>query len=247
MARNTWEGGRPPEGHPRQCQRTISRTGVRCGKWAMKGSRFCRTHGGLRRGKHKGVGVEHLPRFYGNQLTTTLQAAIDQQTGLASHEVVSLHEELALVRHTAGEAVRLYAVAVDARDRAAAEMPAYGTAEYSQWYDRQTSLNDSVGSAGSLMVRALKDVEHFASSLAKLEAGAKDQVNIHTLHGCMRQVVRLMFEVCGVENQHLAEELERRVREEVVLPNAGSADGTHLTPDMVTADVQSMDAMVPEA
>lgn len=222
------------ENHPRRCQR-ILRNGNQCGQWGCVGSKWCKMHGGTRGRKRHGVGVAHLPQFYRGRLTKTLERAVADANSVAPHEAINLYEELALVREASGEAVLLYSLAYEARSRL----------DQHKDKEKYEALSNSCMMGGAIMVDALKQVEHFCTAIARIEAVSKDKINIHTLHGAMRQVVRIMYECCGTEHLEIAQKFEKLVREEVVLPNTGSAEGIGLTPGALEADVLDMDDSIP--
>lgn len=245
MPRHRWSGGRPPEGHPRQCTK-VRRNGKRCGKWANRGSDRCESHPRSKsRDQRIGVRTEHLPRFYRDRLTRTLTEVVDSMLGEPAHEQVGLYEELALLRDVAGQVVQLYGTARDARDEHEAALVDVSPDDeqgVAAWQERADALEGALAESAQMMVSQLNQVRDLATAIVRNEAVSKDKLSVHTLHGAMRQVVRIMYEVCGEENQHLAVQLEERVKAEVVLPVAGGTEGTDVTPDQ---DVLSMDDTVP--
>lgn len=174
--------------------------------------------------------------FYKGRLTTTLQAAVDESLGLTGTEQISLYEELALVRHGAGLAVQQYGEALELLELSEKNKAVVGE-------DAVKKAKAVVNEAADAMLNQLKRVEYFCSAIARIEAATKDKVTIHTLNGVVKQMVRLMYQTCGTDNQHLAEQFEALTREKIVLPaSENQVTGTSITPD---ADVLAMDDTVP--
>lgn len=171
-----------------------------------------------------------MPRFYRRNLTNTLLSVVSEDD-CSPAEAVSLYEELALTRVAVGEAVTLYNAAFEARAKCDPKDHA--------------KLDSVCHGAAGMMIEGFKHVEHFCTAIARIEAVSKDKINIHTLHGCMRQVVRLMYEVCGEEHQALAEKFETLVKTQVVIPATNTAQGTNMTPDQLDLDVLGMDESIP--
>lgn len=212
--------GRPPEGHERQCQR-IRHTGHRCAKWAITGSRFCQFHGGS--GKRAKVRNYSLPMFYSKYLTNTLNEALEAQLDLDSSEQLNLQEELALMRMTCAQAVKLFS--------GANEIP-----------EDQDNRDETIMSAAILMREALQSVAQMCKDAAAVESTRKDAITPMDLKQIVNQLVRLLYVVCGEDNETIAREFERRVKDEIKLPS--DVSGTELTPDK---DVQGMFDSIPKS
>lgn len=212
-----YAGGRAIEGHPRQCK--YMRAGlVRCGKWAVKKSDYCATHGGQREANSpdKIVRVGHLPRFYSNKLKGTLRDVVEEALNAPVAEQISVLEELAVSRASASMVVDMLQQAIDQRN------------------------GEAMVKAGLLVRETMEKVARLADIAARIES-AGPQVGVHTMHLIVNQIVRIAYEVFG-EQQSLAEEFERKVRSDVKLPSFGEVEGTSITPDQ---DVQEMDASIP--
>lgn len=230
MRRDSWQGGSPgPENDAHRCV-FIKRDGTRCKKWAMKGTDRCNSKRHQRRGYQYKVGVKHLPKFYGRVMTQTLRERIDASLSATHDEQIELYEELAIMRESAAEAVRLWSFAMAQLEKARAE-------------GRDASkLVGMVEDAADLMAKHLEHVKEYALAIARVRSMTKDKLTLHTLYGVVHQVTRLMYEVCGEENEVLARELEHRLRVDIVIPTDGR-EGTTLTPDQTALD---MDGTIPE-
>ena len=205
--------GRPPEGHSRQCQR-MRRTGHRCAKWALTGSNFCQFHGG----RHKTYVRNHsLPKFYSKYLTKTLAEAVDEQLGMDSSDQLNLQEELALMRLTCAQAVAMFSAA------------------------HETEKDELIVSASLIMREALESVGQMCKDAAAVESSRKDAITPMDLKQIVNQIVRLLYTVCGEDNEHIARRFEERVRDEIKLPS--DVKGTTLNP---TKDVTDMLSTIPK-
>jgi hypothetical protein len=170
-----------------------------------------------------------LPKFYSRVMTQTLRERIDESTARTHDEQIELYEELALMRESASEAVRVWSLAVTRLEEARAE-------------GRDTKLLIGVvQDASQLMAQHLEHVKEYALAIARVRSMTKDKLTLHTLYGVVHQVTRLMYEVCGDENEALARELEQRLRTDIVIPTDGR-EGTTLTPDQTAMD---MDDTIP--
>lgn len=211
--------GAPPEGHPRQCKRE-RRTGHRCRKWAITGSDYCQFHGGS--GQRCKVRNNHLPMFYSKYLTATLNEALEAQLELDSHEQLNLQEELALMRLTCGQAIAMFG--------AANELP------------KDKENRDEVIMNASLIMRdALQSVAQMCKDAAAVESSRKDAITPMDLKQIVNQLVRLLYTVCGEDNEDIARRFELRVKDEIRLPN--DVEGTTLNP---TQDVMEMLNSIPK-
>ena len=103
--------GIPPEDHERRCIKIRRITGKRCRKWALRGSKYCKSHGGAQRKRKDTVRTDHLPRFYSTVLKGSLNDFIQECIDKPPTEQYSLLEELALARHSALRAIQLYSIA----------------------------------------------------------------------------------------------------------------------------------------
>jgi len=212
-----YAGGRAIEGHPRQCQ--YMRAGIiRCGKWAVKGSDYCATHGGKceANSPDRIVRVGHLPTFYSDKLKGTLKAAVEGALQAPVAEQLSVLEELAVSRATAGLVVDMFQQAVDKNN------------------------GEAMQKAGFLVRETMEKIARLADIAARIQASGPN-ISVHTIHLIVNQIVRIAYEVFA-DDQPRAELFERMVRENVRLPSFGEAEGTSITPDQ---DVMEMDATIP--
>lgn len=185
--------------------------GARCNKWALKGSEFCSTHGGRLYHKHP-VRTYHLPRFYSKHLHRTLSEVIEEALAASPREQLNLSEELAVMRATAADVCKLY--------------------------DACTSFTTRV-KAGDILRSVMKEVVSVCESAARVEALAKDKLNVHNLAYVISQVVRCAYDVFS-DDLPKAKEFETLIRETIRVPN--EAQGTTVTPDQ---DAMDMDGTIP--
>lgn len=192
-------GGPPPPDHPRRCQ-CKNRKRDRCRKWACVGSKYCKTHG--RRGRY--ARIKKLPRFYAKELTATLQEYVEASLGTPSYEQLNLFEELALMRATASEAVKLFSAA-------------------------QKSKNQETRVQAAMLVQeALKHVVTTCEIAARVDAAGKDKISVHSVEQVVQQIVRIAYEIFKNENEVRAFEKEIRTHVRIV----GGTVGTSSTPDI---------------
>jgi len=192
-------GGAPPEEHRCQAKR---KGGKKCGKWALKGSRFCQLHGGRRRTGNV-VHIGHLPVFYSSVLNATLTEAVQAATDGEPHEQLQVFEELALMRLAARDAVALWSAA------------------------QQSDNTETRLGAAEVMKGALVEVIKMAETAARINAAGSDKVSVHNIAHVVRQIVRIAYE-CMEEDQ--ARVFERMVKQQIKLSTG--APGTVVTPDM---------------
>lgn len=206
------------EDHPRRCQH-VKKNGQRCRKWAVKDMTVCRTHGGWRKDLNKGrqgVRINHLPEFYKGRLSKTLQEHIDSQLNADVDEQLNLLQELALMRSLCGDALEMHRLA------------------------EEKGKDDLKLNAAVLIRDALNEVRVMCDTAVKVETARKDSVSPLKLKQIVHQIVRIMYEVCGDEHEHLARDVEEKVRDQIRVP--ADITGTDLDP---TQDVQRMIDSVP--
>lgn len=155
--------------------------------------------------------------FYSKHVTKTLAEAITEHTGLDPDEQVSLYEELALMRHVAGNFVKLYGAAVESGNMQA------------------------INIAGAGMSEALSNVEKVCSSAAKIQTKQRDRFSVHDLKFVVNRLTRILYEVCGPEHEDIARRFKVMVDEHLVLPT-GYQQGTTTMPDET---VQDLDSTIP--
>lgn len=160
-----------------------------------------------------------MPGWYRDALGPTIAEAIDQLTCGSASEQLQLFEELALMRHAAQDAVKLYGAAQKATGDGALAMRA---------------------EAAAIMQAQLREVAKICEAAARVDAMAKDKFSIHAVQLLINQLVRICAQVFKGHDA-LVKTFERRIREEVRLPTTDAA-GTSLTPDGV---VLEMDSTVP--
>lgn len=218
---SAWTGGQPSEDSPRRCLGTSRLTGEQCKRWALRGVTRCQRHGGRMQQKaQQGHGrVEYMPGWYRDALGPTIAEALDKLTCGSASEQLQLFEELALMRHAAQDAVKLYAAAQRVTG------------------DNALSVRTE---AAAIMQAQLREVAKICESAARVDAMAKDKFSIHAVQLLINQMVRICAQVFK-DHEDLVKTFERRIREEVKLPTS-DAVGTSITPD---AEVREMDSTVP--
>jgi hypothetical protein len=179
--------------------------------------------------------------FYQRRLTKTLKKAVEESFERTNAEQIALYEELALVREAAGQAVQNYGEAAELQEEFEAAKASGKKIDEAALVAVKQITTEAAGQ----MVSELKNVEHFATAIAKIEAASKDNVTVHLLNSIVHQTVRLFYEVCGVEHIALAQRFEKLMKDKIVLPSQqNTATGTTITPDL---DVLSMDSLIPKA
>lgn len=97
--------GAPPAGHPRRCQGSKLNKD-QCGQWAVKGSRFCKKHGGHMGGRKRLATMGLYSNRAGDKLKKILKD-IREETG---DERMSLAEEVDVSRALCQKAVHIFEV-----------------------------------------------------------------------------------------------------------------------------------------
>jgi len=178
-------------------------------------------HGGR---SGKGYRKIHLAK-YSKYLGKTLREKFDEFMGESHHEMVSLYEELALVRTMASEAVVMFTAATEGAD---------------------ISL-ETKALASRCLQDALDRVKDLCLAISRIEKDTEDKVSLSVVDLLVTQIIRAVQREVGTspEGQALGERIEHRIRNEVRLPKTGNAndineDGTEITPDQ---QVLAMDAV----
>lgn len=185
-----------------QCQRMSAKaTGAQCRRAALAGERFCHKHLPPSRRHAADVTVARLPLFYRDKMSQSLFDAVQEQLNAPAEEQLSLHEELALMRSVAGDAVELYSVAKE----------------------KKTAIDE----AAQCMSIALRSVASICSEAARIEALRKDAITPLQLQQVCRQIIRLFYTVCP--DEALARKFEDLMTYELRLLKDGST-GTTLDP-----------------
>lgn len=219
-------------GEPR-CQARLSRSQSvlreQCKNPAVEGSRWCKHHG--RKKHHRALLVAagarvsgdgrlgDVPAVYKKAMSRSLREAVDEMMERAPAEQVALYEELALMRHTALQAVVLYDAAL------------------------QTNKSELVANASQMLREALREVADMAQACSRVEQSSQDKLSLTQVSVIIDQIVRVAYDVFGGEQEDLqkvtifAEAIKHRVK----LPTLENR-GTTITPDQ---DVLEMDATVP--
>lgn len=166
-----------------------------------------------------------MPGFYRKNLTTTMNDALDEMLDCKSSDQFSLLDELALCRIHAATFVEQYSEAVE-------------LCENNPECDKSKQLKDVTGLQ---MVEALNNVKEMADKASKVHFAGKDHFTALDIRLVVNQFVKLMYETCGTQNQHIAMEFEKLVEDRIRLPQLEN-QGTSITPDQ---DVIEMDETIP--
>lgn len=173
----------------------------------MRGSDYCSLHGG--RKARGNVHMTQVPRFYSKYLSKTLCELVEEQMARAPSEQLSLLEELAHMRITTAQAIKMFDAAVS------------------------TGKDEIIASATMVVRQALQEVARMCESAARVDALGKDKISAHAIHFVIMQVVKIASQVFGDDERVIA--FERALREEVRVP--GDVQGTDLTPDADAVDM----------
>jgi hypothetical protein len=184
-------------------------------------------------GKKKIRTLWHMPKVYGKFMGPTLQEAIAAQLEQDPKEQLQLYEEIALMRQAAGEAVKLYSVALAANE--------------SEPSDKRQGM---VLQAATIMQQSLNEVVRICESASRIEANAKDKISITNLSFFVDQLVRITYNTLGGDDVGQAQcaQLEQALRAQIRIPlQQGTLIGTTVTPDSTDAIVADMDSTIPSS
>lgn len=162
--------------------------------------------------------VKLLPRFYSKELTDTLRDYVEESLGSAPHEQLNLFEELAIMRATTAETIKLFSAA------------------------QQSSDQETRVAAAVLVQDALKSVVSTCEAAARIEASGKDKISVHSVAHVVGQIVRIAYAVFG--NEAEVKVFETQIREEVKI--IGEKSGTDLRPDVDVTSMDSTIPLEPE-
>jgi len=194
-------GGAPPDDHPRQCRANSTVTRVRCKRWALRGANNCQFHGGRNtlRALERKLNKRRLPMFYTKYLGPKLSQRVLELMDAPHEEQISLYEELALARVSAGEALSLSQPLFDP------EVSKKLTPEVKALILQTLS-------------ESLKNVKELVLAASKLEKESSDKVSIKVINLIVQQIIMAINDVCGVENMAIAEAIAAAIDERVRLP-----------------------------
>jgi len=158
--------------------------------------------------------------FYAKDLSTTIAQAVEEHLQTDPSEQLALFEELALMRHTASSALKLYSAAMTTNDL-------------------QTQAT-----AAELVRHVLGEVARMCEAASRVQAAGKDKFSIHNLAYVVTRITKIAYKVFGDDEEGMqkARQFEELIRNEVKL--ARDVEGTTITPD---ADVVEMDETIPRA
>lgn len=202
-------GGPPHPDHPRRCQ-GIRYCGLRCNRWAIKGSKYCQFHAGRHRHKQK-FWSHHVSRFYKRQLTTSLQQALEEQLSLKPDEQFSLFEELALVREVAAQHVKIYGAACE------------------------QGSQQAIMAAGELMAISLERVGNVCRMAAALHEEQRSKYSIHDLNYVIEQIIRISYD-CFKDDER-CNQFALMIREQLQLSRD---EGTKKTADQYVSEMDQL-------
>lgn len=162
-----------------------------------------------------------MPRSYLHALRPTLTQRLEAALeGSEAFQQLDVSDELALIRDAAGNAVKMYAEAVE-----------------------QQLSTDALLAVGSLMTEQLTTVIRSAETAARVTE-TKQRVTTafgDALARVISSILHAAYEVWG--DDYKVGEFEKLIRERLKSNQLPGADGTLLTPDQ---DVQEMDSLVPK-
>lgn len=166
-----------------------------------------------------------MPSFYSQHLAKTLRERLDGLMDQPHQEMLTLFEELALVRATACETVRMASMVLDTPKV---------TIEGKQ-----------------LALAAIRDacnsVSEMVEKLVKVESSMGDQVSINVIDLYVKQITRAVYRACGPENEAVAHRIKAEV-EKITYSGAGKSKkvsmqkvvGTSITPDRAVLDMDAL-------
>jgi len=215
--------------HPRLCQGI--RRGKPCGRWALKGVKYCQFCGGRRIqrnvsdciGNFHGIFDVSKLRFYGKRLAPKMKAVIEELLDNPESETLRLDEELAIVRDIAGDAVALLS--------AAKELP-----------DDNPKKTELRAAASAIAMDAMHQVRTFTHTAAAINSVSKDKFSVHALQDVVQQITKMVY-LCFDHDKDGLALFDQMLTDQLRLPKIG-VDGTNLTPDM---DVTEMDSTIPSS
>lgn len=205
--------GPPDADSPYRCQAHLSRTRRRCQRWALKGRKFCQFHGGRRALARRHV----LSKYFLQNFGSTLREKILELSKAPHHEQVSLHEELALTRVAADQAVQLAGIALDKGDA------------------------DTKNLAIQCMIEALGNVKEMALAVSKIERDIEDKVSLKVIDLFIMQIMKC---IQSAVDEDVAQHIEQLIHKNVRLPAPGIdanrlTEGTLITPDQIVQDMDN--------
>lgn len=91
-----------PDNHPRRCQ-AANREGLQCKRWALKGSEFCKRHGGSRLRSRTKLG-NYYSKYAGKKLAEFLEEASKQN----DDDRLRLADEIDVARMNTARAIAIF-------------------------------------------------------------------------------------------------------------------------------------------
>lgn len=166
--------------------------------------------------------TNNLPKFYGSVLSQTLRSRVEESLSNTSDEQLSLLEELALLRESALPYISHFSKAYESYQSNPDDMKA----------------QEMAISAGTLMQSIFEKISKCAKTVSDIKNAGKDKISVFDLQDAINQTVRIIFEACGEDNIHIAQQIERRLESDLTFMQ----EKTDITPDQV---VMAMDDTIP--
>lgn len=214
-----------PRRNPREWARTCAaklkrKNGGTCEALAIRGTPYCKYHGGRRLAKKRNVvrayGMTVELKLFSRSLSSTLAARLSELANEPPEQQRSLWKELALMRELAGQSLQLYDAA------------------------QQSGKPEIIVPAASLLRDSVREVIDSCETAVKVDAMSNSVVSVAHFGAIIDQIVKSAILVFG-DDPRLAD-FERIVREQIKLPT--KEGGTTVTP---TDDVLAMDSTIPRA
>ncbi len=193
-------GGIPSPDNPRRCKARSKVHKRRCMTWALKGSDFCRFHGGRMSLAYKfKKGIYPVGGFYSKYLGPKLTELVRANLNEPHDEQVALYQELAILRSAACEAIKL-------------AQPLFDD-------DMRKLLNvETQAMIFSTLQNAMSSVKDMVLAAARIEKDSKDKVSLKVINLIVAQIIEAVNQECGTENEALGEAIAKRINDKVRLP-----------------------------
>lgn len=189
----------PAYGHERQCKAQTFNSLVpkRCGNFACRGREFCHFHGGrVPTGKRIKWKNGRVSIYYSKFLGEPLAALADKFASQTPLEAIQIHEEVAVIRAAATKALQFAAAAFQS--------------------EKSTDATKLV--ATQLIISTMTQVSQVVERAAKIEAMADDKISVKSAVKLIDQIIRVMHDVLGDENNDVIKLIADRITAEVRMP-----------------------------
>lgn len=172
-----------PPTEEQQCTAKARSTLERCGKFAMKGTNKCRTHGGRRRLAYLGKSI------YSQKVKGKLKDLLEEAHEQSSDERIDLSAEVDVMRTVATQAVQIFQIAC---------FPEEGDKRLSE----ETKL-----AAFSMVQNTLKEVGALVEKCAKVAALSETILNPNQVQFVFDQLSNILRRNLEEENLELYEKI----------------------------------------